>query len=170
MFGPSYSKNIGALLHGENALDAAVITAGAGNDGVAVNGNTIDLQALQNQGKNKFHSAKLMIPFKAVLAAAATLSATVVIKHDSDSGMGTEATYTDERGVSGKTVTVVATGPGGGGTVRGVVEVPLSLDGAKRYIRAVVTLNLSAANTDTVAAGGTWVFGAGEEMPVGLNP
>jgi len=170
MFGPSYSKNVGALLHGENALDAAVITAGAGNDGVAVNGNIIDLQTLQNQGKKKFHSAKLMIPFTAVLAAAATLTATVVMQHGSAANLSDAATYLDELGVNGKAATVVATGPGGGGTVRGVIEVSIALGGAKRYVRSVVTLNLSRANTDTVAAGGALVLGAAEETPVGSNP
>jgi hypothetical protein len=170
MNGPALSKNVGAWLHGENALDAAVITAGAGNDGVAVNGNIIDLQTLQNQGKKKFHSAKLMIPFTAVLAAAATLTATVVVQHGSAANLSDAATYLDELGVNGKPATIVATGPGGGGTVRGVIEVSIALGGAKRYIRSVVTLNLSAATVDTVAAGGAWVLGAPEEAPVGSNP
>lgn len=155
-------EDIGALLHGEIGRDAAVITAGAGNDGVEINGPSIDLTALANQGKRRFRSAKVFIQYKAVLAAAATLTLAANLQTANETGFTTGVADLD--GVLASAV--VATGPGGGGTVTGVAEFKVDLTQAKQWIRLQSTADLSAANTDTVAIAAVIVMGDPDEAPV----
>lgn len=168
------------------ALDAAVITAGAGNDGVAVNGNGLDRKKIGYQ-QGPGLSAQLLIPYKAVLAATKTLSLAVTMQHDSASGFGTAATATIRRvrhvaqGATGAgtvtdlssaissgafPATVVATGDTGGTTERGCLIVDLDLGGLKEYVRAQVTADLSATGTDTVALSGALSLGGFVEAPI----
>lgn len=154
-------NNIGAYITGQNAFDAQVVTAGAGIDGAATDGNVIDRLAA---GKTLYQSGKVIIPFKAVLAEAATLSFTVSFKHGATNNPQAAYTYGPE-GTPAVGPTVVATGPAGGGTVRGTFEVPVDLRMALRYFRVVITPDLSAANTDTNAMSAVLVEGGSDEKP-----
>jgi hypothetical protein len=150
--------DIGAYLKGALALIPAVITAGAGNDGVQVAGPAVDLW---QWGNSRPRSAVLLLNWSAVLAQAKTLSLAADIQDDTVSAFnGTPALY-------GPALTngVVATGPTGGGTMQGVTAVKLPLIGARRYLRTRVTADLNAANTDTVALSGILVVGGFDQLP-----
>ena len=116
--------DIGAQLKAALALIPAVITAGAGNDGVEVNGPSIDRFQF---GNTRFLSGKLVIAWSAVLAQAATLTLAANLQDDTVTGFtGTPADYG-----SALASAVVATGPTGGGTVQGVSVIDVDLAGAR---------------------------------------
>jgi hypothetical protein len=160
---------IGSEIIAAVALDPAVITAGAGNDGTEVNGPVID--------RNDFpeaRSAKLIISYKAVLAEDKTLSIAANIRHSSASGMSPAGDHGSATGAAtdwfahgqgGFDEAVVATGGSGGTTERGTVEIPVDLRGALRYLQAQVTADLSASGTDTVAISAVLVFGGFRDNP-----
>lgn len=171
--------DIGSYMASESALRPATITAGAGNDNVAVTGTIVDRLAVNNGHVHR--SAKLTLQFRAVLAQAETLtvaaslldaavsnfasgSATLIAlraRYKTDGGTWTAITL-----VSGAVpTTTIATGPTGGGTVAGMVELDYNLDGARQYLRPTVTTNLSASSTDTSSIGGVLAFGGADEMP-----
>lgn len=133
-----------ARVTGNNA-----VTAGGGGDNTAVNGAYID--RVTSLGTVK--SAKLVINYTTTLAAAETLKFGAKFQ---------DATDTSGTGVAdfGSAIasTVVATGPGGGGTVTGTVEIDLNMDAARQAIRAVITPDLSASGTDTAAWSATLIL------------
>lgn len=149
------NKAIGDLISVERAIANTAVTAGGGGDNTQVTGVILDRAAL---GWPK--SAVLAIPFTATLAAAATLSLAFNVQEGDDAGLSDAAT------LQTATAAVVATGPGGGGTVTGTFQVNVPLEGAGRYVRARVTPDLSAVNTDTAALSGVMVFGGAERVPV----
>jgi len=126
-------------------------TAGATADGVEVDGAYIDTDG--------FDSLKVLISYTTTLTAAATLTV---------SANGQDATSSAGAGVAdfgdAMTAAVEATGDSGGSTETGVVELDFDLTGANRYFRAQATLDLSAANTDTVDYHITYVL-CGAEVP-----
>jgi hypothetical protein len=168
------AQDVGAYLACFPALDAAVLTAGEGDDGQAVNGNVCDLLAIM-PGKQPL-SCKLVVSYKAVLASTKTIAFTIALKHDPASNGsyatlaavrarhiksdGTTTVLTLTSGALG--ATIVATGSA---TVRGVVELDVSLAKADRYLRATVTGDLSNTSTDTVALGAALVFGGSNVLP-----
>ena len=154
----SSQRNIAELLAGadEGALDPATITAGAGNDAVAVAGNIIDRQ---KSGRGYALSAALFLQYKAVLAATKTLTVTVLVKGSSDSGMASPTTLVSYP------ATVVSTGGTGGSTNHGILKIAVDLSSADRYLQATVTQDLSATATDTVLTTGLLVFGGQDELP-----
>jgi hypothetical protein len=166
--------DVGAYLETFNAQDPAVITAGAGNDGVAVDGNVCDRSAL-HAGQMP-QSAKLVINYKAVLASSETLSITATLKHCATSG-GTYAALTALRGrhvKSDGTITAITLSSGaipatvvatGSATLRGTVELDVPLSIANQYLRSTVTANLSASGTDTVALSAVLVLGGSDVCP-----
>lgn len=105
-------------------------------------------------------SAKLIIGYTATLAAAATLTIAANIQDDAD-GEGAGVDFGEALAA-----TVVATGPGGGGTVRGTIELDFDLSSAERYVRTQITPNLSAANTDTAVVWAVWVFFGAKNAPM----
>ena len=132
--------------------DNVAVVAGGSNDNVQQTGVSIDRFAtgLPLVGMP-------MVRFKAVLAAAATLSLAYVVEHSDDN-----ATFVPFQ--SGAAA-VVATGPAGGGTVRDGFRVNVDLAGAKQYIRLKYTPDLSAANTDTAELSVTWLLGGQRTVP-----
>lgn len=152
--------DIGAQLKAALALVPAVITAGAGNDGVEVNGPAID-RFQSAFGNSRFLSGKLVIAWSAVLAQAATLTLAANLQDDTVTGFnGTPADFGPALASA-----VVATGPTGGGTVQGVSVIDVDLAGARQFLRAQITANLSAANTDTVAIAAVLVLGGADQLP-----
>jgi hypothetical protein len=114
------------------------LTAGGTGDNTSVVGLTLDRASVGVP-----LCGEIVIAFEAVLAAAATLSVTALkIEHSADA-----STWADYLALTAPGV--VATGPGGGGTVRGQATAAVNLSSAYRYIRVTHTPDLSAANTDT---------------------
>ncbi len=146
--------NLGSLISVQRAAANAAATAGGTGDATAVTGVIIDRAALRWP-----QSAVFAIPFTTTLAAAATLSLVATIQDGDASNLSDAATFASFASA------VVATGPAGGGTVTGVVEINVNLRGAKRYLRLNFTPDLSAANTDTAALSGVAVFGGFDRLP-----
>ena len=137
--------NVGARLTAQ-AGGGVSATAGGAGDNTKADGLWLD--------RSRYGSAKLVIHYRATLAAAATLSLQANLR-DAVDGAGAGANAFGAAMAS----KVVATGPGGGGTVRGVVELDYDLNGARQFVQAQFTPDLSAANTDTCQIEAVWVFG-----------
>ena len=73
--------------------------------------------------------------------------------------------FSDAEDYAIQEATVVATGPTGGGVVMGSAEFDVDLGGAKRFIKPLITPDLSAGATDTADLSGVFVFGGGPIMP-----
>lgn len=155
-------RNIGAFLHAASAAPVTDVTAGGAGDATEVDGTDYD-RLVQGSGGPSL-SATLLMHFTAVLAAAATLSLAANVQDADDDGAGAPDTYADYG--SALVNAVVATGPGGGGTVNGVARLNVNLSGARQWIRAQFTPNLSAANTDTARVSAVWIFGGSTEYPM----
>jgi hypothetical protein len=122
------------------AAHTAATAAGAG-DNSAVTGATIDLSA-------QYFPRELLVCFSytTTLAAGKKLFLkSMVVQHDTDSAMGTAATYATLEDDTGTAIATHATG----GTVTGTKVYEVDLGGAKRYIRVNYTPDLDASGTDT---------------------
>lgn len=148
------TENIGDLISIARTSANTAVTAGGGGDNTAVTGVIIDRAAF-----GWAQSAVFAVPFTATLAASQTLSVAMTVQHGEDAGLSDVATFATRANA------VVATGPVGGGTVTGVVELDVNLGGARRYVRLNFTPDLSAANTDTAALSGVAVFGGAVRLP-----
>ena len=60
---------------------------------------------------------------------------------------------------------VAATGPAGGGTVTGCLEIDVKLRACGRYVRLGYTPDLSASGTDTAALSAVLVCGGMDRLP-----
>ncbi len=154
MVGKVVTDDIGALFQasdgsGDNWAE------GAGNDGVAVIGAYKD--------KSSFGSCKVVVAFTAVLAANATLSATVGLKDATDNEGTGAADFVAPIGPK-----IIATGPGGGGTVKGTAEFDFNLAGARQFVASNIKLQLSHA-ADTVQVGRVLLMGGAKEEPCSLR-
>lgn len=148
------NNNIGSKITVVRAAANTAATAGGSGDATAVTGVIIDRAALGWPS-----SAVVAIPFTATLAATATLSVAQVVQHGDASNLSDAASFATVE------ATVVATGPSGGGTVTGTIELDVNFEGAKRYVRANFTPDLSAADTDTAALSEVIVFGGAIRLP-----
>jgi hypothetical protein len=147
-------QDIGAYISSELALIPATITAGAGNDGVEVNGPACNLLGLATHPQ----SVQLIIGYRAVLASSETLTITANLQDDTASAFnGTPADLSPAYAA-----TVVETGAG---TIYNTEHLDVPLTMARQYIRAQVTAYLSASGTDTVAICGIFVFGGVDTYP-----
>ncbi|WP_313669151.1 hypothetical protein [Sandarakinorhabdus sp.] len=147
-------ENIGSKISVARAAANTAATAGGSGDNTAVTGVIIDRAALGWP-----QSAVFAVPFTTTLGATNTLSVAMTVQDGDNSGLSDAGTFaTRANGV-------VATGPGGGGTVTGVVELDVNLSGAKRYVRLNFTPDLSAANTDTAALSAVAVLGGATRLP-----
>lgn len=147
-------RSIGDLIAVARAAANTAATAGGTGDATAVAGVIIDRAAIGFP-----QSAVLAIPFTATLGAGDTLSIAYTVQEGNASNLSDAAT------LKTAAAAVVATGPGGGGTVTGTFKVNLSLAGAGRYVRANFTPDLSRANTDTAALSAVLVFGGMDRLP-----
>jgi hypothetical protein len=150
--------DIGALIGADCAVVAEVITAGAGNDGVEVDGPDIDRLGWSDRGM----SASFLIPFYASMATTETLIVSTQIQDSADG-----ITYADYNGsVAGAgTKAVTFGGAAGAQTIWACHKHDIDLRMARRYLRVQTTLTLSAAAADTVAYGGAVVVGGQQELP-----
>lgn len=132
---------------------AAITAAGAG-DNTAIVGLAIDRAALGMP-----LNADIVLAYDATLAAAATLTLKTVKVEDSADGASWAdyATFTDPG--------VVATGPGGGGTVRGQFRLGVNLSSARRHVRVGFTPDLSAGAADTARVLALLVLAGFDALP-----
>ena len=114
------------------------LTAGGAGDATSVTGLTIDRAALSMP-----QTCEINVYFEAVLGASNTLAITALkVEHSIDGSTWMDYAVETAPGV-------VATGPSGGGTVRGQAAAGVNLSSAERYIRVTHTPDLSAASVDT---------------------
>ncbi len=171
------SRNIGAQIGMEAlALIPQVITAGAGDDGVEVDGDgvdrfgdgTIDLPTLHPEDGAPPHlSCALVLGWQATLGAADTLTLAANLQDDTELAFGDTPADIGSATEDQLVAVVVATGGSGGTIENGATKLNVDLSSERRFIRAQVTATLSAGATDTVALGGVFVFGGGYELPWG---
>jgi len=148
-------RDIGEEILAKNAiLGTAVLAAGTG-DATEINGSTINRAALGSL----FSSCKLAVHGNTTLASGATLTITANMQDSADG-----ATWADY-GTAFATTTVKDAA--GGALTAVVFEAFLDNDlrGARQYIRAQVTPNLSAGATDTAMVQATLILGGPEEYP-----
>jgi hypothetical protein len=146
--------DIAAFIQAAYGSDNAAFTAGGSGNNSQVTGLIVDRSAFDMP-----LSAAVCIRWKATLQAMQTLSLSWVVQHGTESNLGDASTF-----ASGGP-TVVATGPSGGGTLEGVLQIPINLGGAEEFIRVLFTPDLSASGTDTGQADVTIVFGGQSEIP-----
>lgn len=136
--------------------NTTAVAAGSG-DATQANGAWVD----RKDSKGMAMSAKLVINWTTTLAAGKTLAFGVTFQDAVDvSGTGA-ATFGDV-----VASTVVATDSGAGSTLTGTTEIDIDLGGAREFIRAQITPDLNAANTDTAAFSATLVFFGAHREPM----
>jgi len=151
----AFLKNAGALITPVAAFPSTPATAGGSGDATEVNGFSVDLLAYGT----RFRSAKLCIPVAAVLASGATISVAANFQDSAN-----DSDWSDY--ATALAATTLLTGPSGGGAARGVAELEVDITGARRYIRAQATPNMSAAGTDTAVMGAGMLLLCGpQELP-----
>lgn len=160
--GNAFQRDAGAYMTGRFALVPATITAGAGNDGVEVDGSAIDRLFDYDPPL----SGTLLIPFRATLAGSSvTLSIAANLQHaPSSTGPWTDVTEpgtTTTKAISG----VVATGTSAGSVHNGVAELNCDLSECQQYVRAQVTADLSSTATDTVALAAVLALTGFQNLP-----
>lgn len=127
-----YNSHFLSMIKTVTGLTARTITAGGTGDGVAQNGTSIDRQDI--------YSAIVAVPITAVLAATETATVNVKVQDSADN-----STFADFASAT----ELVLTGDTGGSTETDIIQLKVNLQGAKRYMRVVVTCDLSATGTDT---------------------
>lgn len=146
--GRDANYNGGAFVRSALALVNTAITAGGSGDNTAANGGWVDRKG----DKGIATSAKLIVAFTAVLAANTNLMVGVQFQDALDAAGTGGANYEAAVPAAIKASSVP------GGTVSDTAEFDVDLGGARRFIRAVVTPNLSAASADTATVNAIWLF------------
>ncbi len=145
------NRDIGAYIT-SRAAGAVQATAGGAGDAAEVDGPYID--------RIGFQSGKLVIAFQATLGDGETLSIGANLQDAVDAAGTGVADFEDALPSA-----VVATGPSGGGTVHGTAELDVNLAGARPFVRAQFTPDLSRANTDVAIVSAALVLGGAERLP-----
>ena len=132
----------------------ATITAGTAANAAPAVGQVIDRNQVALCG-----TAVFLVPYQATLAAGDTLSVgALLVEHSPDGLVFSPFAAPAAPGV-------VATGPAGGGTVRGVVRAGVELRTAMRFIRFTFTPALSAAGGDIVQVVALAEFAGFDRLP-----
>lgn len=147
-------RNIGAMGDLLRLSDQAAITAAGSGDATTVTGQTIDREGFA--GGSLPNSAEIAVLFSATLASGKTLSVTFDVQ---DSPDGTN--FSD---YATSAALVAATGPSGGGTVRGQLEYQVNLTSARRYVRLLFVPDCSATGTDTATVIAAGFFGGFDRL------
>jgi hypothetical protein len=134
-----------------------LIVAGAATDNVERTGPTVDRNV---DGQGLADSCVLEIAGLYTLGAAATCSRRIRIQESADDSVWAAAEEIQAA------ATVVGTGPGGGGNVNCGQSVDMNLRGRQRYIRFLVTDDLSAGAADTGFYAARAVLGGYPVTPV----
>ena len=150
----SLGKDIKSETYSKFAFPSTAVTAGGSGDNTEVDGATIDLSAIPASPR----SIVFEVPFRAVLAAAATGIITSNLQDSADGSSWTDITT--------PAVLLTLTGGGGGTTEVGVARIGYDLSKARRYVRIQATPNLSATSVDTAVMGAAVaLFGGLAELP-----
>lgn len=152
MGGIVQTRNIGSLITTRRGTAAATATAGGTGDATTSTGDSIDRASIGMP-----QSAQFSTLYETTLASGKTLAIATTIQHSTDNSSFTD--YATEAS------TVVATGPSGGGVVKGVREVNVNLSSAYQYVRMNNAPDLSATVTDTAVCRGVAVFGGAAQFP-----
>jgi len=147
--------NIAALGDLVRLTDHSTATAGGTGNATLVTGNTIDRMGFA--GGSMPLSALMGVIHESTLGAGNTLSIAFDIQNSPDG-----STWTD---YLVQTVQVFATGPTGGGTVKGQANIAVDLNNAMRFVRFNYTPTLSAANTDVFYGDGVGFFAGFPRLP-----
>lgn len=136
----------------------STITAGAGQDNVAQNGAAIDRFATNITTRHR--GGALIVTGKATVAAGQQLTIAAKIQTDDNSG------FTSPTDLVTKGATAVVDGGGGGVTNQPfTLVIPFkNIEQAERYIRGVVTPDLTASGTDTALVASLFVFGGSDRI------
>lgn len=137
------------------AIANTAATAAGSGDSTSVTGASVDLTSLGA----RFNTAALVIGSQATLASGESLAVKTQIQYssnDSDWSNLTSVATLYTHTASGGAATAVQRG--------GIQTVDLSKVG--RYLRAVVTPDLSRAGTDTATICAVWAFGGADRIPV----
>lgn len=143
--------DLGSFVTPKLAIIPVQVTASGTDPELSVNGPTVD--------RLGYRTGILTCPVAATLAATNTFTVSAKVQH-SDTGTSGWADF------AGPTNNLVLTGAADGSTESGLLELNLNLTTAKRYIRAVITGTLSAAETDTARAAGAFILSGAAEKPV----
>lgn len=138
------------------ALPATTVPS---SSGAATNGLTIDRLALGR----RYYSCRAAVAGRFTGSTQQTVGLGVSFQHSSD-GSSWDAYSTD---TNPATVTAGSTGATGAQSTDGVVEQPVNLAGARRYVRLVAAAPTFALTTsgDNVQLTGVMVFGGADELP-----
>jgi len=147
--------NIGALGDLVRLSDHSTATAGGTGNATLVTGNTIDRMGFGGSGMPG--SALMGVIFESTLGATDTLSVAFNIQNSPDGSTWTD--YLDQ------TAQVFATGPAGGGTVKGEANIQVDLGNAMRFIRCNYTPTLSAASVDVFYGDAVGFFAGFPRIP-----
>jgi hypothetical protein len=131
---------------------AGAATAGGTGDNTEVDGVWID--------RLGYLSAKLIVGVRAVLGQGETVTLAANLQDAADSAGTGAADYG-----AALAATTAATGGSGGSTEHGRIVADFDLSGARRYVRAQFTPNLSRANTDTAIAYAVLMLGGADKLP-----
>ena len=141
-----------ARLAARYAADGVDIVAGGAGDNTEVDCAYVD--------RRGFASLKAVIAYTATLQAGETLKIAANLQDDAD-GVGVGTDFGDALASA-----TVATGPSGGGTRTGVIELDFDLSGANRYARLQFTPNLSASGTDVAELSAVYILAGAIDDPV----
>lgn len=143
------ARNIGAHVKHVLAFNHDKITAGAGDDGVLQNGRSVN--------RLNYLSCVLTVLISAVLASTEKVSVTIQLQ-DSADGSTNWADYGDPLAI-----TEVAAD---GSDENGEAELDVNLSAAKQYIRANLTITMSASGTDTSETMAVFTFAGEHKGPI----
>lgn len=148
--------NGGAYCRSARGTGNNAVTAGGSGDATEVNAAWVSREAATGLA----NSMKVIVSYTATLAAGATLTFAGNMQDATAIGGTGAADYGDA-----VAATVVATGATGGSTETGTFEIDVDLAGAREFVRAQITPNLSASGTDTAAWNVTYVFFGDQRRP-----
>ena len=129
---------------------------------ITIDGNTAIIE-----GVDKLQGAPVMatdlrasasLVIAALVAEGETLSVAYAVEEGEESDLSDAVTLVTE-------TVVAATGPTGGGTVTGCLEIDVKLRACGRYVRLGYTPDLSASGTDTAALSAVLVCGGMDRLP-----
>ena|SRR5579872_2903707 len=149
------TRNVAALGDIKRLTDHGTSTAGGTGDATSITGLTIDREGFA--GGSLPDSLLASVIFEATLASGATLSVGYAVQDSADN-----SSFADYQTA---TYAVVATGPSGGGAVKGQFNVPVNLTSARRYTRFNYNPKCSSTGTDTTYSDGVGFFAGFDRLP-----
>lgn len=153
----AFMRNIGSFVKAMAGLANFTVTAGAGNDDVALTGLTLDRNGIDQLCL----SALFVVNFNPTLGDMKSVAVSCAFEDSADGSSWDAYLPGPPDFATGNPVhTVQIAG-------ERAIGFKCQLGGARQYVRAKPKFNMSAANTDTVAVrGGVWIIGGADELPM----